>query len=471
MAAFGLTTTQLVTIVVGVLSPAAAFLVYRLQSLPTAKEQEDDLSDKLNGETIEATAPSGTEYSLKLDGENVEVCEYEGVFYRLKKPVVGFCGETQIEVHISGAVHIEELVLVKNIGEDDRLSEVVADLQLEGDRLLLALNTASTPEVRDILTGVSEKIEIALREPMPEESVRRAEDKVLGEIVAGGIARPMVIAVDYPDRHVWWMLGLYGRLVLENIIGEMNRTYLWVRHTPRSRSSSFDIRFLRPNNEPERYQLGPIELLSFLNPWSETAKGSRRVWNLLYSGYGITREFLETDGEYSTVNRDGTGDLRVSMAQPSEQVEDPRDEVGVPEVKAALEFAWEGTEETPDRREVFVPVEDVTLDEFEDICALSDIPSENVGESASDTGLFAEAITTVNGRTVRCYYRGKGMGWYIAVEWLPDGTVKLHDTGKAKPETPIETQGHVLWNRIHLGRERGYYGVSQQEKAGYYIPE
>lgn len=469
----GFPTYQFIQMTLGVLTIGFTVVFFRMRALPTAPERKEQVRDLLAGEAIEATTPNGNEFTLELDEESVQVYEYEGVLYRyLKKPIVGFHGETQVKIRVSGDVRIEEPVLVKQIGEDEKLRKEVANAEFEGDRLGLALNTATKGEVSEILTGVSEVVGSAMREPLPKESVRRANDKVLGEIVAGGIARPMVIDVELPDKHIWGLLGLFGGAVLRNIIGEMNRTYLWVRHTPRSRSSTFDIRFLHPNNDPERYRLGPLQMLSFFNPQSDMDEGSQRLWNLLYSGYGITREFLETEGEYTTVEQDGTGYLRVSLAPSAENVDDPRDEVGVQELGIALTaLLGEDGDSSSDREEVLIPVENVGIDEFEEVGLTDGIPNKTGRSTAEKHTFLPDAITAVGGNTVCGYYRSRETGWYIAVQWLPDGSIELYETGRVAPEQPIETDGHVLWHRIHLGRERGSFGAEYGVKAGYYLLE
>jgi hypothetical protein len=470
MAIFDFTTYQLIMIAIGILTVGSSSLFFRLRSIDAASHRTEKIRDVVNGDIIGPTATSkGNEFTLEIVDGSAKVYQYEGWSYMLKKPFLGFRGETQVEVRIHGDILIEELVLVKKIGSDEVLRRKVADVELNSDRLRFALNTADVAEVRELLTGLPELLSPTAREPLPEKAVQHADHEALGPVVANGVARSIVVDVQFPNKYLWRLLALPGKRFLKKQIGRMNRTFLWERHAPRRRTSKFVLRIRHPNNEPEVHEIGPLEIMSSFNPWSATTDGSQRLLDLVYMGYGIRRDFIEED-EYAKVDSNGVRCLQISLARNPELVGEKNQSISVTELGTAqMGFRGWQNDLVPSREEVLVPVENVTLDEFVDICSPSELPLNTVGEPVSDTALFAEAITAVNGSAVRCYYRGQGMDWYIAIEWLPDGAVKLYDIGQVKPDTPIETKGHILWHRLHLGRKRGYYGDSQQEKAGYCI--
>lgn len=463
--------SQIVPISLSVLTLVVMVILHRFRSADTASEKVAELESKVGGEVLgPTTSPNQNEFTLEVVDESFEVYEYEGAMYRyLLKPLIGFRGETQVRIDVHGDVFVEEAVLIKQIATDDRFSNRIADIELEDSRITLALNSAAVSEVRKTLVGLPELVSPEREESVPEEAVKAADHKVLGVRAAGGVSRAIVIDIAFPNKHVWRLLTVFCKNFILNTIDRMNRTSVWVRRRPRRKTSKVTLRFRHPSNDSEVYRLGPLETVAFCNPYSATPDGSQRLLDVLYMGYGIRRDFLESDGEPSTVSKDGTEFLKVSLARDEEMCDDYHSPVGILELGVA-EKARRGWNTVPEREEVLIPVSGAEADELQDV-SLHPSKIEGVTRASHGDGIWAEAITAVRGSSVRCYYRGGDGTWYFAVEWLADCSVNLVESDRVEPEQPIETEGDVLWHRLHSGRKRAYHTEESDGTAGYYLPD
>lgn len=456
----------------------------------TESDRETDLERNVGGDTLgPSTTPKGNEFTLEVVKGSFEVYEAESVVYRLfLKPlpfwIGGFRGESQVEIAIRGDVRIEESVLIKQIASNEKYRQLIGDLQLQNNRVKCVINDANVSEVREALTGVEELVAVK-DESVAEDLISVSDHSVLGKLVAGGVARSIVLDVTFPNAHIWKYVSRPTRNFLQNTIGRMNRTFIWVRHRPRKRRSTIKLRFRDPSHPPDEYTLGPLEQFSLWIPTVETTEGSQRLRALLYMGYGVTREFLEVDNQDdSIVEYNGVEYLSVSLARSEEKLDTEVDweDIGVgffgvhessdedPPAIFRMVFRGWSREDLPDREEVLIPVSQFRLKEFED----ADVTTVNP-EVLSEIDLrvseaLATAITASGGGTVRAYYQVKNEPLYFALEWKADGSVTLYDTGCSPPGEPLDTDGFVLWHRLHQGRAKAYQPTEVEGADIYFVP-
>lgn len=458
-------------IVLLLLSLVATILSHRFLTAPTAADIESDLEDRLDGEVVASTTTSnGHEFSLKVVAGSFEVYEQQGFVYRyLLKPVVKFWGETQVLLDIQGDVFIEDGVLAKEIASDEDTRRMIGEMRLEDSQITLVINSASVGEVRDTLSGISELADLDDEESLLEETVQDADHRILGVKAAGGVARPIVVDIWFANRHMWRIVSVVYKRWIQNTVGEMNRTYVWVRRRPRKKTSQTTVRFRHPDTTPVEYQLGALQLISFLNPFSPTPEGSQQILDLLHMGTGIRRDFIEPRGDVTTVERNGITHLSITLTRSENTTDSLDSRVGLTEwgSKLLAKVAWSGEYWNKDKVEVLIPIVGLEVDDFEGVDEdKSILDSIEMGDG---TSIWAESITAINGRSVRCYYRGNSGSWYIVVEWLPDGSSRVVDSGEVKPQTPIPTEGHILWQRLHLGRKKAYYDSEYENTTAYYV--
>lgn len=460
----------------------------------TESDRETDLERKVGGNTLgPSTTPKGNEFTLEVVEGSFEVYESESLVYRLfLKPLPfgwgGFRGETQVEIAISGDVRVEEAVLIKQIASNEKYRQLIGDLQLQNDRLCCVINDAEVSKVREALTGVEELVAVK-DESVAEDVIRVSDHVVLGELVAGGVARSVVLDVAFPNAHIWQYISRPTKNFLQGTIGRMNRTFIWVRQRPRKQRSTVKIRFRDPSHPPEEYTLGPLEALSFWVPMVETTSGSQRLHTLLYMGYGVTREFLEVENpDDAIVEHHGVEYLSVSLARSKEKLENASSKVDWEDIGTGFLGVQKGREEElptvlkvacrmvdqkdlPEREEVLIPVSPITVEEFE----TSDVTAIDWDGLTEIDSAFEESIATVitagGSGTIRAYYRAKDAPLYFALEWRADGSVKLFDSGRPPVGEPLDTDGFVLWHRLHQGRARAYQPTEIEGTDLFFVPE
>jgi hypothetical protein len=449
---------------------AAMVILHRFRSVPDPSELESKLEENIGGEKIgPSTSEKRNDFEFEVIGGSFEVYERQGIFYKyIARPILGFQGETQIAVNITGDVFVEEGVLIKQIASRGEFRQVVGDLKMESNHLTLALNTASVGEVRETLTGLSELADIQSKESLPEETIRVSDHKVLGLKAADGVSRPILLDIRLPNRPPWRVLSIIPKRYIKNTIGRMNRTYVWIRQRPRKRTSQAEIRFRDPSGEPDVYQLGVFEIFSVYNPFSTTSAGSQRLLDALYMGYGVKRDFIESSNDYSTVTKRDIHHFRITLARDENLAESYRGPIKPSELGHIQKETIGWKEEVVDRKEIEVPIEGTVLKTFKKL--LPEVADGLDCEIISDSDdIWAEAISAENGSCIRCYYRIGNGAWYVGIEWLPDGSIHLVESGEVDRQQPIPTQGHVLWHRLHPGRDRAYHTDEHDGEVGYYV--
>lgn len=476
-------------LVLTTLAVVVPIILHWYSSPDTASDLEYELKDKVGGETLgPITTKKGNEFSFEIVEESFEVYEAESLVYRLlRKPlpfgIGGFRGETHVQLTISGNIRIEEAVLIKQIASHNEYRQLIGDLELQNDQFKLIINNSTVPGVRDALTGVRELVDIK-DESIPEEVIYISDHLVLGEVVAGGVARSIVIDISLPNKHVWKWVCIPTRLFLENVLGRMNRAYVWIRQRPRRRTSTVTLRVRDPNSQPDEYTLGPLEVFSFWIPITETTQASQHLHTLQYMGYGLVREFLEVENEENAiVEQHGIDYLPVSLARTEDKLDNPHigvdwedlvvailgtgDEDYLPTIVGETIRSWR-EENLPQREEVLIPVSPIKLDDSG--YGITDSSETEVLSEAKETTFWVTVITAGGGGTVRAYYRSMSGPSYVAVEWRADGSSHVYEAGQVRIGNPLTPEGFIIWHRLHQGREKAYQPTDVNDSDVYFVP-
>lgn len=445
---------------------AAGVLVTILSHWFTSPDSEHDRQETLRQELVDVDAgwtesEKGNKFNLTITG--IEVRESDRLLYRLcTKPLPilgGFAGETAVTTKIEGDVRLEEWALIEHIATSSAFQGMVADFQLTGDELVFVLNTADEDEIRTPFTGVVRAIQLNDRY-LADDTVRHSDHKTLGKPVGGGVARPLFVDVAFPTRPVSRLLTWPLKNVIQYGVGSMERSFVWVRQTPMRRTSTTEFRVRYPNQNPVPKDLAVLDwLYLFLSP-ERCSEGGVAVLQMLHMGYRLHRDFVEDD-EVTETN--GATCLVVSIAQLQEdgdieRTRPTRDDLLTGFLVLNDFWGLVRNVDAPRRTRIEIPVDNVDPHAFEelDLTTLSPADRTRFNSLLSSNEVMATAITGLGNGLVQAYYHGGDGSWNVTVRWSENGNATVQEIGSVEPETPVNTNGYVIWQKHHPGSQTSY---------------
>ena len=446
------------------LAAIATALTHLYSSKKTPHEKEMRLKEHLSGrQSNPIETKKENEFTVSVVGERVEVYEASGLFYKyVLKPLPilgGFRGMVDVELVIDGDVWLEEWALIAKVANHEEYHDLIGQLELENDRLRLTFNTVDERELSEAVTGVRRMLE-QTNQFLVRGVIEDSDEKVLGETVAGGIARPIVIEVSFPTT-------IFGRLaswplkrLLLYIIGPMERSLVWVRHTPYWDSSQVKYRIQNPRTRTSATELSAFESLSLINPVSTLSDELAELFKVIYIGYGVRRDMIER-GQTPTTRRYGTECLPITLSYHEGKA---GFEGGLPVGRAIIDSLLDQNldryeAELMTRTQVHIPLRDVQHQTLVDIWVASERALKhklNRLIEQSDGDVILETVTGQGRGVIQTDYRGGDGSWYFNIRWSPTGNAKLVDVGRVNPAEPLETEGYIMWERVHTGQSTLY---------------